>query len=72
MCSESVCQVTRSWVDVGSFQTRLAVRFIVYRASVPNILDSLDILRVGYIACVLCQLAESGMEWNWRSQLTQH
>jgi hypothetical protein len=30
MSSESVCQVARSWVEVGSFQTRLVVKFIIY------------------------------------------
>jgi hypothetical protein len=27
MSSESVCQVARSWVNVGSFHTRLVVRY---------------------------------------------
>jgi hypothetical protein len=27
MVSESVCRVARSWVDVGSFHTRLVVKF---------------------------------------------
>jgi hypothetical protein len=39
MSSESVCQVARSWVDVGSFHTRLVVRFMNFTASVRNILD---------------------------------
>jgi hypothetical protein len=38
MYSESVCQVARSWVDVGSFHTRLVVRFMIFTASVRNIL----------------------------------
>jgi hypothetical protein len=38
MSSESVCQVARSWVDVGSFQTRLVVRFMICTAPVRNIL----------------------------------
>jgi hypothetical protein len=29
MSSESVCQVARSWVEVGTFFTRLVVRFII-------------------------------------------
>jgi uncharacterized membrane protein len=29
MSSESVCQFARSWVDVGSFYTRLVVRFMI-------------------------------------------
>jgi uncharacterized RDD family membrane protein YckC len=41
MSSELVCQVARSWVDVGSFHTRLVVRFMVFTASVRNILDTL-------------------------------
>jgi hypothetical protein len=40
MSSESVCQVARSWVDVGSFHTRLVVRFMNLTASVRNILDT--------------------------------
>jgi hypothetical protein len=40
MSSESVCQVARSWVDVGSFYTRLVVRFMIFTASVWNILDT--------------------------------
>jgi hypothetical protein len=39
MSSESVCQVARSWVDVGSFHTRLVVRFMIFKASVRNILN---------------------------------
>jgi hypothetical protein len=39
MSSESVCQVALSWVDVGSFHTRLVVRFMNFTASVRNILD---------------------------------
>jgi hypothetical protein len=40
MSSESLCQVARSWVDVGSFHTRLLVRFTTFTASVQNILDT--------------------------------
>jgi hypothetical protein len=40
MSSESLCQVARSWVDVGSFHTRLVVRFMNFTASVRNILDT--------------------------------
>jgi hypothetical protein len=40
MSSESVCQVARSWVDVGSFHTRFVVRFMNFTASVRNILDT--------------------------------
>jgi hypothetical protein len=39
MSSESVCQVARSWVDVGSFHMRLVVRFMIFTAKVRNILD---------------------------------
>jgi hypothetical protein len=38
MSSKSVCQVARSSVEVGSFYTRLVVRFIMCTASVRNIL----------------------------------
>jgi hypothetical protein len=39
MSSESVYQVARSWVEVGSFHTRLVVRFMIFTASVGDILD---------------------------------
>jgi hypothetical protein len=39
MSSESVCQVTRIWVDVGSFHTRFVVRFMIFTALARNILD---------------------------------
>jgi hypothetical protein len=39
MSSESVYKVARSWVDVGSFHRRSVVRFIIFTASVRNILD---------------------------------
>jgi hypothetical protein len=37
---ESGCQVARSWVDVGSFHTRLVVRFMIFTAPVRSILDT--------------------------------
>jgi hypothetical protein len=40
MSSESVCQGARSWVDVGSFHTRLVVRFMIFTASGRTILDT--------------------------------
>jgi hypothetical protein len=40
MSSESVCQVACSWVEGGSFHTRLVVRFMIFTASVRNILDT--------------------------------
>jgi hypothetical protein len=40
MSSESVSQVARSWVDVGSLHKRWAVSFMIFTASVRNILDS--------------------------------
>jgi hypothetical protein len=40
MSSESVCQVARSWVGVGSFHMRLVVRFMIFTASVRNILGT--------------------------------
>jgi hypothetical protein len=40
MSSESVCQVAYSWVDVGSFHTRLVVKFINFTESVRNIVDT--------------------------------
>jgi hypothetical protein len=36
MSSESVRQVARSWVDVGSCHTRLVLRFMNVTASVRN------------------------------------
>jgi hypothetical protein len=38
MSSESVRQVARNWVDMGSFHLRLVVRFVNFTASFPNIL----------------------------------
>jgi uncharacterized protein YdiU (UPF0061 family) len=38
--SESVCQLACSWVNVGSFHTRLVVRFMIFTESVRNILDA--------------------------------
>jgi hypothetical protein len=40
MSSESVCHVARSWMDVGSFHIRLVVSFMIFTASVQNILDT--------------------------------
>jgi hypothetical protein len=40
MSNESVCQVARSWVDVGFFHTLLVVKFMIFAASVRNILDT--------------------------------
>jgi hypothetical protein len=40
MSIESVCQVARSWVEVGSFYTRLVAWFVIFTASVRNILDT--------------------------------
>jgi hypothetical protein len=40
MSSESVCQVLRSWVGVGSFHIRLVVKFMIFTALVQNILDT--------------------------------
>jgi hypothetical protein len=48
MSSNSVCQVLRSWVDVGSFHTRLVMRFMNITASVWNILDGTSYVRRGY------------------------
>jgi hypothetical protein len=39
MSSESVCQVARSWVDVGSFHTRL---FGVVRLAMALVREFLD------------------------------
>jgi hypothetical protein len=41
----SECQVARSWVDVGSFHTRLVMRFMIFTASVRNILDKPSYMR---------------------------
>jgi hypothetical protein len=37
-----VYQFPRTWVDVGSFHTRLVVMFIIFTAPVRNILDKLS------------------------------
>jgi hypothetical protein len=41
MSSESVCQGSHSWEEVGSFHTRLVVMFMIFTASFRNILDTL-------------------------------
>jgi hypothetical protein len=46
MYSESVYQVARSWVEVGSFHTRLVVRFTIFTASVRDVLDTPRIAQV--------------------------
>jgi hypothetical protein len=58
MSSESVCQVARSWVDVGSFHKRLVVRFMNFTASVRNILDtpSYMLVRSGFVRGSLLQI----------------
>jgi hypothetical protein len=40
MPSESVCQDARSWEEVGSFHIRLVVWFMIFMASVRNVLDT--------------------------------
>jgi hypothetical protein len=40
MSGESVCQVSRNWLDVGWFYTRLMVCFMIFTASVRSILDT--------------------------------
>jgi hypothetical protein len=52
MSSESVFQVASSWVDVGSFQTRLVVRFMTFTASVRNILDTPSYICIVVYICV--------------------
>jgi hypothetical protein len=56
MSSESVCQVARSWVDVGSFHTRLMVRFMIFTASVKNILDLHMYSSLGGTKCTVSYL----------------
>jgi hypothetical protein len=48
MSSESVCQAARSWVDVGSFHMRFVVRFMIFTASVRDILDTPSYVEVSY------------------------
>jgi hypothetical protein len=38
MSSESVCQVARSWVDMGNFHTCLVVRFMIFYGISPEYL----------------------------------
>jgi hypothetical protein len=59
MPKEPVCQVERSWLDVGSFHTRLIVGFINFTASVQNILDTLSYLR-GEFVLHFCSSAVMG------------
>jgi hypothetical protein len=45
MSSETVCKVARRWVDVGGFHTRVVVKFMIFAASVWNILDIFTLWR---------------------------
>jgi hypothetical protein len=49
MSSESVCQATRSWVDVDSFHARLVVRFMIFRVSQEYFGYILVLLQVCYV-----------------------
>jgi hypothetical protein len=61
MCSESVCQVALSWVDVGSFHRRLVVTFSTFTALVLNIVDTPLYLR---IYCGKHTLERHRTRWN--------
>jgi hypothetical protein len=56
MSSESVCQVARSWVDVGSFHMRLIIIFMSYTSSVRNILDIPSYIKVKYFLFSLLRI----------------
>jgi hypothetical protein len=58
MYSESVCQVARSCVDVGSFHTRLVVRFMIFTASLQTILNTASYSTAAF-ADVISQ------KWAW-------
>jgi hypothetical protein len=45
MSSKTVCQAARSWVDVGSFHTRLVVCFMIFTASVRKYFRYFLVLR---------------------------
>jgi hypothetical protein len=62
MSSESVCQVAHSWVDVDSFHMYLVVRFMIFIASVWNILDTPS---YDYINKLCRHQVE--MIWNYRN-----
>jgi hypothetical protein len=57
MSSESVCQVARSWVDVGSFYTRLVMRYMKFYSARPEyfgytlILPDLIYAHLSELAC---------------------
>jgi hypothetical protein len=48
MSSDSLCQVARRFVDAGSFHTHLVVRFMIFTASVRNILDCPRMRGIGF------------------------
>jgi hypothetical protein len=56
MSSEPVCQVAHSWVDVGSFHAHLVVRFVIFTASVQNIL-----VTPSYICVCACMCTCRGL-----------
>jgi hypothetical protein len=49
MSNESVCQVARSWVHVGSFHARLVVRCMIFIVSVQNMLDTASYIKCTYV-----------------------
>jgi hypothetical protein len=54
MFNESVCHVARSWMDVGSFQTRLVATFMIFTALVRNILDSTSYKKMATVKEYVC------------------
>jgi hypothetical protein len=71
MSSESVCQVTRSWVDVGSFHTRLVVRFVTLTASVRYSLDTPS-YRLPYIASPRADTTNITVTWDVMACSLEH
>jgi hypothetical protein len=55
MSSGSVCQVARSWVDVGSFHARLVARCMNFTVSVRNILGTPSCLTLTNKRHVCCR-----------------
>jgi hypothetical protein len=49
MSSELLCQDARSWEDLGSFHTRLRLRFMIFIASFRNVLGYYLILYIRII-----------------------
>jgi hypothetical protein len=64
MSSESVCQVARRWVEVGSFHTRLVVRMCNSNGSLAIVIRQKDKGNLLIAAIMLFQLTQRHCLWS--------